>query len=256
MPSPAEPTYADRASSPFDEGSFTPSSRYALDQEEEREEEPLLTPPGQFHSINCNAEEEEEENEKLYAGEYDGRYEEARNENDDDIPACPTTMDSGLLVPPSSVMETNDKVEEDLEEEEDLEDVEQMEQPEKLEREMYEDDEVVAEEDEDDAESRIAFLYSQLELKRRQIQRIEDDLSDEDEMQQEETDCTDCTDLGYEVEYEDEDENDGVMLMDEDDMNAMRGEEPGDEADEEELVFAPILQCFYSPRTNMYYEKE
>merc|ERR1711865_724926 len=114
------------------------------------------------------------------------------------------------------------------------------------------------EEEDNEAESHIAFLYSQLELKRRQIQRIEADLSDGDVPQEEEEDERDDGDDCYKDEYDDVDDddgNDGVMLMDENDMNALRGDDE-DEDEEEELVFDPILQCFYSPRTNMYYEKE
>ena len=109
---------------------------------------------------------------------------------------------------------------------------------------------VVVDEEENDAEAHIAFLYSQLELKRRQIHRIEADLSGDEEDQLEELE--ELNNDGLDL-YE-EDSNDGVMLMDDNDMDALRGDE--EEEGEEELVFDPILQCFYSPKTNQYYESK
>ena len=109
----------------------------------------------------------------------------------------------------------------------------------------------VVDEEENDAEAHIAFLYSQLELKRRQIHRIEADLSGDEEDQLEELE--ELNNDGLDL-YEEEDSNDGVMLMDDNDMDALRGDE--EEEGEEELVFDPILQCFYSPKTNQYYESK
>jgi hypothetical protein len=121
---------------------------------------------------------------------------------------------------------------------------------------------VEPEEEDDEAAAHIAFLYSQLELKRRQIQRMEADFDDVD------------TVLGGRGEKEerrneenntvhgmsDDDDNDGMVIMDDEDLqHVQKGEhnnDGDDEDDAEELVFDPVLQCFYSPRTNMYYESK
>ena len=89
---------------------------------------------------------------------------------------------------------------------------------------------------EEEAEARIAFLYSQLEMKRRQIQRMEAEFNDVDDfMRNDNTDNTDITDIT------DNTDNDEMVLM----------EDSVTDDEEEELVFDPILQCFYSPKTNM-----
>jgi hypothetical protein len=62
----------------------------------------------------------------------------------------------------------------------------------------------------------------------------------------------------------DDDDNDGMVIMDDEDLqHVQKGEHKNDtcndgddEDDAEELVFDPVLQCFYSPRTNMYYESK
>merc|ERR1712166_167925 len=187
-----------------------------------------------------------------------------------EIPRCPANEPmSRMQVPPSFAMEANDGTAEDnadqrqeaAEDEEERLHLNESNQDYLVDENEYEyekdvqnmaqeennEENNVVDEEESDAEAHIAFLYSQLELKRRQIHRIEADLSGDEEDQLEELN-NDGLDL-----YE-EDSNDGVMLMDDNDMDALRGDE--EEEVEEELVFDPILQCFYSPKTNQYYESK
>merc|ERR1712166_288476 len=191
-----------------------------------------------------------------------------------EIPRCPTNEPmSRMQVPPSFAMEANDGTVEDnadqrqeaAEDEEERLHLNESNQDYLVDENEYEyekdvqnmaqeennEENNVVDEEESDAEAHIAFLYSQLELKRRQIHRIEADLSGDEEDQLDELE--ELNNDGLDL-YDEEDSNDGVMLMDDNDMDALRGDE--EEEGEEELVFDPILQCFYSPKTNQYYESK
>ena len=286
-PSPAAPIYMDRAASPFPEESFTPSSRYGTSeqdgqdgQDDEKENtvylgelgedvEPSATPLSEHDGVN---------------GIYD-RHEMVLQEEEEDgeesIPPCPTHVLNAMAPPPTPPVNYMD----------DNEDTSETDQEDNA---LYVEDGrnelaettgtgatgtdtgattiddcttavgVEPEEEDDEAAAHIAFLYSQLELKRRQIQRMEADFDDVD------------TVLGGRGEKEerrneenntvhgmsDDDDNDGMVIMDDEDLqHVQKGEhnndnDGDDEDDAEELVFDPVLQCFYSPRTNMYYESK
>ena len=145
----------------------------------------------------------------------------------------------------------------------------------------YEESDDDNEEDENDendeeAAARIAYLYSQLELKRRQIARMEADFSDteagreEDKQEQQESfadnhedhessmenfiDDIDIVNMGEESELQ-------ALGHTNEEIGNIRGknmnldkEEEEEEEEEEELIFDPILDCYYSPRTNTYFE--
>ena len=281
LPSPAVPTYVDRAASPFDEETFTPSSRYGNVAEEEFQE---FSEENMNENMDENMDENMEDNtenqtpvqfQDTYTeyNKYDNVVLEKEEEEMNQIPRCPTNESmSRMQVPPSFAMEANDGTVEDnadqrqeaAEDEEERLHLNESNQDYLVDENEYEyekdvqnmaqeennEENNVVDEEESDAEAHIAFLYSQLELKRRQIHRIEADLSGDEEDQLEELE--ELNNDGLDL-YE-EDSNDGVMLMDDNDMDALRGDE--EEEGEEELVFDPILQCFYSPKTNQYYESK
>jgi hypothetical protein len=282
-PSPAVTTYVDRAASPIQEETLTPSSRYGSWEEQleggdcSENVEPPMTPVQQTQYGDLMKEEEQaQEKEKI-------------------VPACPIMMPRAMPPPPppptSSPPPSPEKqVYADAplsnkgtltplsryEYEEDVADfvvptsvtpVQQtiytdMKQNEELEQEVPSIENEVSEERqysetlsvfsdvvsngaaddgtdnvvEEEAEARIAFLYSQLEMKRRQIQRMEAEFNDVDDfVRNDNTDNTDITDIT------DNTDNDEMVLM----------EDSVTDDEEEELVFDPILQCFYSPKTNM-----
>lgn len=136
-------------------------------------------------------------------------------------------------------------------------------------------------ENDEEAAARIADLYAQLELKRRQIAQMEAEFSDgevyddgEENGRPEYEDVDDYEEAG---EMEEEEtarpplENDmfvgdvsddmvNMGAMEEDELSSgfiAKATEEGDgDEDDEELIFDPILDCYYSPRTNTYFERQ
>ena len=110
-------------------------------------------------------------------------------------------------------------------------------------------------ENDEEAAAKIAFLYSQLELKRRQIARMEAEFSDTE---------VDDRDQDQPSSENEEDElwpqhngSEAVGSMDDDlvNMGDLKNEDGNAGEDDEELIFDPILDCYYSPRTNTYFER-
>ena len=124
-------------------------------------------------------------------------------------------------------------------------------------------------ENDEEAAARIADLYAQLESKRRQIAQMEAEFSDAETNEREESHGM----PGYGDDVDEEEtarpplEEDMCVGDVSDDMVNMGGMGEGDfitsaaQADEdaeddEELIFDPILDCYYSPRTNTYFERQ
>ena len=123
-------------------------------------------------------------------------------------------------------------------------------------------------ENDEEAEARIAYLYSQLELKRRQIAQMEAEFSDADMDGQENTNTPryyEAADDGREGAGLPLDDSVRVGDVSEDVVNLGRMKEDelagfasaeDDMEEDEELIFDPILDCYYSPRTNTYFERQ